>query len=281
MNTTLQKIALTNNLQVQQTIPLQGGSINDVFLLKCKSANFVIKLNDSDRFPGMFVKEAKGLILLKSSESFKIPEIHSYGNEENNSYLIMEYIAEGSPDSNFWERFAQNLANLHINTNPFFGLDHENYIGSLPQINNFETTASEFYIARRLEPQIKMAANKGFNFSGIDRFYKNISEEIPIEQASLIHGDLWSGNYLVSEKKEAVLIDPAIAYAPREMDIGMMQLFGGFHQDVYALYDDCFPLIENWQERISIWQLYYLLVHLNLFGSGYFSQVNSIFKQYS
>ena len=109
MNTTLQKIALANNLQVQQTIPLQGGSINDVFLLKCKSANFVIKLNDSDRFPGMFVKEAKGLILLKSSESFKIPEIHSYGNEENNSYLIMEYIAEGSPDSNFWERFAQKI----------------------------------------------------------------------------------------------------------------------------------------------------------------------------
>jgi len=281
MNTSLQKIALKNNLKLREVTALQGGSINEVFLLKCDTANFVLKLNDTNRFPNMFEKEAKGLLLLKSSNSFKIPEILSYGNEENSSYLIMEYITEGSPTSDFWECFAQNLAKLHKKTNTHFGLDHENYIGSLPQLNNFETTASEFYISQRLEPQFKMASDTGFHFPEINRFYKNISEEIPNEGPSLIHGDLWSGNYLVSEKKEPVLIDPAVAYAPREMDLGMMHLFGGFPQDVYSMYNKHFPLIEDWQARISLWQLYYLLVHLNLFGSGYFSQVNTIFKQYS
>jgi len=281
MNTTLQKIASKNNLQLRQITPLQGGSINDVFLLKCDSASFVLKLNDTDRFPNMFEKEAKGLTLLKSSGSFKIPEVLSYGEEGNNSYLIMEYIATGVPVSGFWEDFSQNLATLHKKSNPLFGLDHENYIGSLLQFNIKEKTASEFYINQRLEPQFKMARDKGFQFSGLDHFYKNISKEIPNERPSLIHGDLWSGNYLVSEKKEPVLIDPAVAYAPREMDLGMMHLFGGFPQDVYSIYNEYFPLIEEWKTRISIWQLYYLLVHLNLFGSGYFSQVNTIFNQYS
>jgi fructosamine-3-kinase len=97
----------------------------------------------------------------------------------------------------------------------------------------------------------------------------------------LIHGDLWNGNYLISELGEPTLIDPAVAYAPREMDLAMMQLFGGFPSDVYSSYNEEFPLIENWKDRTPIWQLYYLLVHLNLFGSGYFQQVNSIVKRYS
>jgi len=281
MDTYLQRIASKNKLQVRQITALSGGSINQVFLLKCNTNSFVIKLNNTDRFSNMFEKEAKGLSLLKSTGSFKIPKVLSYGEEENNSFLIMEHIVTGVPASGFWEGFAQNLATLHKISNPFFGLDHENYIGSLPQFNTKETTASEFYINQRLEPQIKMAADGGFHFSELDQFYKNISNEIPKEKASLIHGDLWSGNYLVSKKNEPALIDPAVAYAPREMDLGMMHLFGGFPPDVYSIYHGSFPLIENWEARISIWQLYYLLVHLNLFGSGYFSQVNAIIKQYS
>ena len=111
--------------------------------------------------------------------------------------------------------------------------------------------------------------------------YSQISEEIPDEAPSLIHGDLWNGNYMVSNKGEPTLIDPAVAYAPREMDIAMMHLFGGFPQDVYSIYNEQFPLVENWKDRISLWQLYYLLVHLNLFGSSYLSQVKGIIKRYS
>ena len=154
-------------------------------------------------------------------------------------------------------------------------------IGSLPQQNNFCSSASEFYITQRLEPQFKMAADNGFNFKNLEKFFKNISEEISNEAPALVHGDLWNGNYMVSKIGEAVLIDPAVAYAPREMDIAMMKLFGGFSEEIFSNYNAAFPLGEGWKERLPLWQLYYLLVHLNLFGSGYLSQVNSAIKKYS
>lgn len=281
MNSTLQKIALKNKLELNQAVPLQGGDINDVFLLKCESHNYVIKLNDAHRFPNMFEAEAQGLDLLRNSQSFKIPNVIDSGIEENTSYLLLEYIPKGSQTSNFWESFAENLAKLHKTTNEYFGLDYNNYIGSLPQVNKPESSASTFYINQRLEPQFKIAKENGFQFCSLDLFLKNISNEILEEAPSLIHGDLWSGNYLISENGTPVLIDPAIAFAPRELDLAMMQLFGGFPNEVYIIYQDLFPLTNNWQNRVPIWQLYYLLVHLNLFGGGYLSQVKNIIKQYS
>ena len=107
-----------------------------------------------------------------------------------------------------------------------------------------------------------------------------ISEEIPNEPPSLIHGDLWNGNYLVSEAGKPVLIDPAAAFAPREMDIAMMHLFGGFSTTLFQAYQEIHPMEKNWEDRISLWQLYYMLVHLNLFGSGYLKQVEAILAKY-
>ncbi len=281
MNRTLQKIASKNNLKLRQVVPLQGGDINEVFLLKCESDNYVIKLNDARRFPKMFEAEAKGLDLLRNSHSFKIPNVIAFGVEENTSYLLLEHITKGSPTSHFWKDFARKLAKLHKTSSDNFGLSHNNYIGSLPQYNKKEILASDFFVNQRLEPQFKMARENGFTFSSLDLFYKNIYNEIPKEAPSLIHGDLWNGNYMVSEKNAPVLIDPAVVNATREMDLAMMHLFGGFPQEVYSIYNDYFPLTENWKNRIPIWQLYYLLVHLNLFGSGYLSQVKDIIKQYS
>jgi len=237
--------------------------------------------NNAHQFPNMFEAEAQGLELLRNSQSFRIPKVIAHGEEGNTSYLLIEFITKETPSSGFWKEFAQDLAKLHKTTNKYFGLTHHNYIGSLTQINKTESFASEFYIHQRLEPQFKLASEHGFHFSSIDLFFKNISEEIPKEAPSLIHGDLWNGNYLVSENNEPVLIDPAVAYASREMDLAMMQLFGGFPQEVYATYNELFPLNHNWKNRISIWQLYYLLVHLNLFGSSYLPQVNTIIRQYS
>lgn len=229
----------------------------------------------------MFTAEAKGLQLLRNSQSFRIPEVIATNHVENTSYLFMEFLPEGNKSKNFWYHFASNLAKLHQNSQPYFGLDHDNYIGSLPQQNVKCNTASEFYISQRLEPQFKMALQNGFSFKNLDSFYKNISEEIPDEPSSLIHGDLWGGNYMVSIQGEAILIDPAVAYASREMDIGMMQLFGGFSKEVFDYYNSIFPLQPNWEDRLPLWQLYYLLVHLNLFGSGYLRRVKSVVSKYS
>lgn len=277
---TLQNIASQNNLNLIEAKPLSGGDINEVFLLKCDEENFVVKLNNASKFSGMFTAEAKGLDLLNNSKSFKIPEIIATGVIEKTSYLLMEYIPTGLPKPDFWEIFAQNLATLHKNTQNSFGLDHDNYIGSLPQQNTHCETASEFYISQRLEPQFKMASDNGFQFKNLGKFYKNISEEIPHEPPALIHGDLWSGNFMVSEDGNPVLIDPAAAFAPREMDLAMMKLFGGFKSSTFKIYDSIFPLKPKWENRLDLWQLYYLLVHLNLFGSGYLGQVQSIIMKY-
>ncbi len=276
-----QKIASQNNFNLVEAKPLSGGDINDVFLLKCKEGDFVIKLNNTSKFPEMFSAEARGLQLLEKTNSFKIPQVIATATLENNSYLLMEFISTGEKSKFFWEEFAQNLAKLHKTSQPQFGLNHDNYIGSLPQTNQHCATASEFYISQRLQPQFKMAADKGFMFKELNAFYKNISEEIPNERPSLIHGDLWGGNYMISEEGKPVLIDPATSFAPREMDLAMMKLFGGFSQEVFVHYNSNFPIKSDWENRLPLWQLYYLLVHLNLFGSGYLSRVKSIISKYS
>ena len=118
------------------------------------------------------------------------------------------------------------------------------------------------------------------NLKTLDEFYKNLESIIPKEKASFIHGDLWAGNYLITPNNKACIFDPAIAYAPREMDLAMMKLFGGYPQEVFKIYEEIFPLQDDWKSRISLWQLYYILVHLNLFGASYYGQANHILKQY-
>ena len=280
MNSVLYKIAEKNNIRIKLVDNLYGGDINKAYLIRSEKKDYVVKVNSAHLYPNMFETEARGLNLLSSANSFRIPEVIFVGKIESHSYILMEFIESGSETEAIWDDFADCLVSLHKNSQANFGLDHSNYIGKLPQYNSEEKTASEFYIQQRLEPQFKMAHDKGYEFKDLGRFYSIISEEIPNEAPSLIHGDLWNGNYLVSDLGEPSLIDPAVAFAPREMDLAMMQLFGGFSSTVYSKYNERFPLIEQWGERIKLWQLYYLLVHLNLFGSGYFNQVHSIVKQY-
>lgn len=230
----------------------------------------------------MFEAEAKGLQLLKNTNTFKIPEVISYGETEKHSYLLLEYINTGTKNSNFNNTFGIKLAAMHQNTASHFGLDHDNYIGSLPQNNDGNLTHSaEFYIKKRLNPQWHLATQNGFAFKNIDAFFKNIQNVISDEPPALIHGDLWNGNYLIDTHGNPCLIDPAVSFASREMDLAMMQLFGGFSDEIFCAYNESFPLEKNWKTRTDLWQLYYLLVHLNLFGSGYYNQVNTIIKKYS
>jgi len=281
MYSTIKKIAAQQKLELLRVHPLSGGDINQVFLLNCTSRDYVLKLNAVGGIQNLFETEAKGLSLLAHSKSFKTPTVINFGETDEQIYLLLEYIIPGTKPVNFWLKFSELLAKLHKNDSPRFGLDYPNFIGSLNQENNWHATASEFYICERLEPQFKMAQDKGFLFSNLDSFFKTLSEEIPNESPSLIHGDLWNGNYLVSSSGQPVLIDPAVAYAPREMDLAMMQLFGGFPSEVTSIYNEIFPITENWKERVSLWQLYYLLAHLNLFGGSYLSQVQSILKRYT
>jgi len=230
----------------------------------------------------MFPMEAHGLQLLRNSESFTIPEVIAQGDLNEVSYLLLNYISSAEKKENFWELYAENLAKLHQTSNLVFGLEEDNYIGSLPQFNKIETkNAIEFYIENRLRPQLHLAQKNGFQFKNLHSFFKNIEKIIPLEKPSLIHGDLWNGNYLIDSQGKPALIDPAVAFAIREMDLAMMQLFGGFPEEVFLIYEEIYPLEKEWKNRIELWQLYYLLVHLNLFGSGYFNSVDYILKKYN
>jgi fructosamine-3-kinase len=260
---------------------LFGGDINTVVLFECASEKIVAKINSEAAYPGMFSSERQGLELLEQTNTFHIPKVIGQGIIEDDSYLLLEYIPSAARKNDFWTDFGDNLARLHKHSQDSFGLDIDNYIGSLPQPNSWAETAAEFYITQRLEPQFKMARDSGRLTFETNGFYKNVSEIIPDEPPALIHGDLWNGNYMVDDKGEPVLIDPAVAYSIREMDLGMMQLFGGFPEEVFSAYNEVYPLVSGWRERTSLWQLYYLLVHLNLFGSGYLGQVRSAIAKYS
>ncbi|MFD0976531.1 fructosamine kinase family protein [Salinimicrobium gaetbulicola] len=274
-------IAEEEGFFIKNISPLAGGDINAVFLLDTSEGKKVAKVNEANRFPGMFKAEKEGLEALKGSNTVDVPEVLGLGTTGNITYILLEYKARAPQKPDFWDRFAQDLASLHQNTNGQFGFHTSNYIGSLPQHNGKHESAAEFYIEERLEPQLKMALENGFTFEKLERSLKNISEAIPKQAPALLHGDLWNGNYITNEQGLPCFIDPAVCFGPREMDLAMMKLFGGFPEEVYLKYDEIFPLEKGFYERVPFWQLYYLLVHLNIFGSSYLPQVRSILKSFS
>lgn len=277
----LERIADQEGFQVKRYDALSGGSINQVYLLHTSQGKQVLKINEKRRFPGMFQAEKEGLDELRKSGTFQVPEVLHIGSVGPMAYLLLEYLEKGISRDDFWDRFAADLGAMHKISSPTFGFPAPNYIGSLPQHNHSHTSAAEFYINERLEPQFKMALENGFSFHNLDSLFSNCRALIPDEPPALLHGDLWNGNYLVNEKGLAALIDPAVAYGPREMDLAMMKLFGGFPEEVFSKYDEVFPLQAGSKDRVALWQLYYLLVHLNIFGRGYLPQVQHILDQYA
>lgn len=276
-----QQICTLHGLDLLGVKALSGGDINEVYKLDTHKGSLVLKLNDADRYPGMFRAEGHGLETLASARCFRVPKVQHLGSTDGSSYLLMEYVEPGRPGTNFWEDFGRKLAQLHQNSQPLFGLEMDNYIGSLPQANKQEETLLKFYVRQRLRPQIEMARETGYTLADYETFEARLSALLPEDPPALLHGDLWSGNYLVDQHSCPVLIDPAVCYGPREMDLAMMRLFGGFPEAVWRSYYQIYPLQDGWEERVPIWQLYYLLVHLNLFGTGYLGQVERILQAYS
>ena len=269
--------------KIKRVEPISGGSINEAYKVETEKGLLFLKLNDANQFPNMFEAESKGLNLLTHS-SFRIPEPILVGRNGGKQFIIMEWIEQGVPDTNFWSLFGESLAKLHSNTTDKFGLNHDNYIGSLPQVNDFMGSWADFYREQRLLPQIKLAEQQGRLTNsirlGFDNLFKRLDELMPIEKPALIHGDLWSGNMMVSKGGVPCIFDPAVYYGHREMDLAMMALFGGFGDAWIDSYNDVYPLELGWRSRIQIAQLYPLMVHVNLFGGGYARSVETILKRF-
>ncbi|MDP6907857.1 MAG: fructosamine kinase family protein, partial [Flavobacteriales bacterium] len=282
MNSHIEDIIGSNNLgKLKSVSPVSGGSINDAFRIETNSNKFFLKTNDASRFPKMFEMESKGLTILSYS-SFVVPQPKVVGQQGRKQFILLDWIESENPTSNYWGDYGRSLADLHSKTSDLFGLDHSNYIGSLSQSNNWESTWADFYREERLIPQMELAAQSGQLSSkmknGFEALFVRMEEIYPIERPSLLHGDLWSGNMMVSSEGKPCIFDPAAYYGHREMDLAMMALFGGFGKSWVGSYNEMYPLENNWNERIPIGQLYPLMVHVNLFGGSYARSVETILQ---
>ena len=261
-----------------------GGCINHGGKLTTSRGNFFLKWNSATKFPGMFDAEARGLKILRDSKVIHIPEVIASDQTSSWQFIVMEFVDERPAVDNYWEALGMSLSNLHHVSSEFFGLDHSNYIGSLPQYNTQNKIWTDFFILQRLIPQIELATTNNridkIIRGQFEMLFKKLPGILPSEKPSLLHGDLWSGNLITDVHGNPCLIDPAVYFGHREAEIAFTKLFGGFSHRFYESYQNYFPLLPGFKQRSEVYNLYPLMVHVNLFGGGYVSQVVSILKRF-
>lgn len=263
---------------------MHGGSVNDAFRLETAAGPFFLKINQADQFPSLFRSEAHGLALLRQAGELRVPALIAQGECGDVTFLLLEFVAPAEENPGFQARFGRALARLHRHSHATFGLDRDNHIGLLPQVNTPHREWAEFLVQCRFGPLVKMARDNKRIHAGdairFERLYARLPGLFPAEPPALLHGDLWKNNYLAAASGDAVLIDPAAYFGHREMDIAMTRLFGGFDRDFYAAYLEEGPLAPGWEERVDLCNLYPLLVHLNLFGGSYADRVSAVLRTY-
>lgn len=263
--------------------PVSGGDINRCYLLKTEHFSWFIKLNDSNLAP-MFAAEVAGLKALAAMQTIKIPKVIMYGSDKQQAYLILEYLKLKPCNSNTQKHLGQQLAQIHRKQQPFYGWHIDNTLGKTPQHNQACEHWVSFWQQQRLSKQLQFAAEKGYTgklqtegeklCADIGHFFSTYTPE-----ASLVHGDLWAGNVAEDEQGKPVIFDPACYYGDREVDLAMTELFGGFSNNFYAAYENEWPLDEGYSVRKTLYNLYHILNHLNLFGEGYAHQALNMVSQ--
>jgi fructosamine-3-kinase len=267
--------------RVLKARPLSGGDINDAYEVGLADGRAVFVKSNVSAPNDMFVAEGRGLAWLDEAKVLRVPRVlASAGADELTPFLALELIRSAPRASDFDDRLGRGLAALHRHGAQAFGLDHDNYIGRLPQKNTFAVAWPEFYRVRRLGAQLKAAVDSGLASARLRRDFERLFAQLddlcgPPEPPARLHGDLWGGNLMTDELGEPCLIDPAVYGGHREIDLAMMKLFGGFGPRVFAAYQEAWPLADGYRERVALYQLYPLMVHVNLFGGGYLASVEA------
>lgn len=276
-------IGLLLGTKIKNCVPVSGGDISRAFVLYTDSDRIFCKLNSSSTAKSMFEAEVDGLKAISKTKTLKTPDVFAVNElEEEGACLLMEYVPSKSPESKDLELFGAQLAAMHQTSSAFYGWENPNFIGSLPQSNQKHDNWISFYIKERLSPQFQTAVDRKYltknDVPGIEKLRIVITSYCPDVSPSLLHGDLWSGNYLIAENGQPYLIDPAVYFGHNEIDLSMSRLFGGFGSSFYSAYFEINPSQPGESNRITVYQLYYLLVHLNLFGKSYYKSVKEILK---
>jgi len=270
----------TFSLDVRKIRSVGGGDIANSYLLNTARGTLFAKMLDMPEGLEMLKAEKDGLEAISVSDTLRVPEVLGCASTPAGSCLLLEYIAPGPGSRASYRALGRGLARMHQVTAPVFGWPRPNFIGSLPQENAEAVEWPAFYVHNRLATQYEMARSRELlskeEIPGITHMEARISSLIPDVSPSLLHGDLWSGNYLISAEGVPYLIDPAVYYGHAEVDLAMSLLFGGFSGEFYDAYFEINPKQPGFDMRVKLYQLYYLLVHLNLFGRSYHASVSAI-----
>jgi fructosamine-3-kinase len=270
---------------VAQVMSLSGGDINDAYRVALEDGREVFVKANTRLQAAVFEAEARGLRWLAEPNALRIPKVLLVASDADPvPFLVLELLKEGRRQKDFDEELGRGLATLHGATPAGFGLDYDNWIGSLPQRNTPASNWASFYREHRLAPQVERAKSSGAlpgsTVRDFERLYAVLSDRVgEPEPPARLHGDLWGGNLHIGPNGEPCLIDPACYGGHREVDLALMRLFGGFSPRVFDAYDEAYPLQPDSDERVPLYQLYPLLVHVNLFGGGYAQSVAAALRR--
>ena len=260
---------------------VHGGSFNSVYLLETELGPKSVLKTNSKCPEHMFARESEGLYALAAvSGGLKVPQVYQYGVD----WILMEYIPHSSPASKYWSLLGEGLAQIHLTVEARFGFPEDNFIGSTVQVNPWTEDGHGFFAEHRLIFQGDMACAQGLlskeDYKLLNRIAYRLNDIVPSQPASLIHGDLWSGNVIVGPGGIPAIVDPATHFGWAEADLAMTSLFGQFDSEAYIAYERIRPLIPGYRDRIDVYNLYHLLNHLNIFGKSYLSRVQTLLRKY-
>ena len=261
-----------------------GGDINQCQWLDTTAGRFFLKANAGLFGLDLFEKEARGLVTLADAGEFKVPRPLFDGRFHQQVYLVMEWLERGPLGHGYWTDFGTSLARLHRHAGDSFGFDHDNYIGRLHQSNRRHASGSDFLAEERILPLARKAFEKGLlsreDLTRAETLCRRLQSVLPDEPPAQLHGDLWSGNCMCLADGRPSVFDPSVHFGHRETDLAMTLLFGGFDASFYHAYDETYPLAPGWRDRVGIFQVYPLLVHLLLFGGGYRARVAELLSKW-
>ena len=267
---------------INNVVPVGGGCVANATRLLADKGTFFIKWGPR-HVSRTFGAEASGLRALhRAGSTLKVPEVIDYDAGEQ-GYILLEWLHQGHASPQSWQAFGRGLATLHRHSWHQYGFEENNFIGRSIQVNEQKDTWPAFFKECRLEPQVQMARQAGQWIDKwdiwLDILYNKLDSLLPTHpKASLVHGDLWGGNFMTLESGEIALIDPAVYYGDREVDLAMTELFGGFKKEFYEAYWEVWPVEEGYSERKELYNLYHLLNHLNQFGASYLRRVEKVLK---
>lgn len=270
-----------NKFEIINRKSVSGGCINQAYQLIGNNNSYFVKINQASQVE-MFEAESLGLEEMFATKTIRVPKPICYGIAGNNSYIVLEWLNLDGGNNNSWLEMGRKLALLHKNkVSNQFGWHRNNTIGSTPQINTWCNNWADFFAEYRIGYQLRLANRKGGNFPDINNIIEVVRQQLQAinTEPSLLHGDLWSGNAACTTDGTPVIIDPATYYGDREADIAMTELFGGFPAAFYRGYNQEWQLDEGYRHRKTLYNLYHILNHFNLFGGGYASQAASIIRQ--